>query len=49
VVLNAAAGLYVAGSVGSLVEGVGLAESTLDEKKGLAALARVREVTRSEA
>lgn len=49
VVLNAAAGFYVAGSVDSLVEGIGPAESALDEKKGWEALQRVREVTRSEA
>jgi anthranilate phosphoribosyltransferase len=49
VVLNTAAGLYVAGFVENLVEGVDLAESALDEKKGWEALERVREVTRSEA
>lgn len=48
VVLNAAAGFYVAGAAESLVEGVGLAEATLDEKKALRALDRIREATRME-
>ncbi|MGD8697770.1 MAG: anthranilate phosphoribosyltransferase [Gemmatimonadales bacterium] len=48
VVLNAAAGFYVAGSVETLQDGVDLAESALDERKGLEALERIREVTRSE-
>ncbi len=47
VVLNAAAGFYVAGSAETLDDGVGLAESALDEKKGLEALERIREATRS--
>jgi anthranilate phosphoribosyltransferase len=47
VALNAAGGFLVAGRVESLVEGVRRAESVLDEKRGLMALERLREVTRS--
>jgi len=49
VVLNAAAGFYVADSTDTLEDGVGLAEAALDERKGLEALDRIREVTRTEA
>jgi anthranilate phosphoribosyltransferase len=49
VVLNAAAGFYVAGLAETLADGVAMAESALDEKKGLEALERTREVTRTEA
>ncbi len=48
VALNAAAGFVVAGSADSLNEGLEQAEAVLDEGKGLAALERIREATRSE-
>lgn len=48
VALNAAAGFYVAGAVDTLPDGLERAESSLDEKKGLEALERTREATRSE-
>jgi anthranilate phosphoribosyltransferase len=48
VVLNAAAGFYVAGSTDTLEDGVCLAEAALDERKGLEVLERIREITRSE-
>jgi anthranilate phosphoribosyltransferase len=47
VALNAAGGFLVAGAVETLVEGVERAEAALDEGKGLAALERLREATRS--
>lgn len=43
--LNAAAGFYVAGRVETLVEGVELAESVLDEGKGWEVLEELREAT----
>jgi anthranilate phosphoribosyltransferase len=48
VALNAAAGFFVAGSADSLKDGLGRAEAVLEEGKGLEALERVREATRSE-
>jgi anthranilate phosphoribosyltransferase len=46
VVLNAAAGLYVAGVVGSYGEGVRVAGKVLEEGKGAEVLARLREAAR---
>lgn len=45
VALNAAAGFFVAGRADSLSQGVELAESVLDEKRGLEVLNALREAT----
>ena len=42
VILNAAAAIYVSGTVGEFAEGVAAARKALKEGKGLAALARLR-------
>lgn len=45
VALNAAAGFYVAGRVGSLIEGLDVAEDVLEAKTGLEVLERLRAAT----
>lgn len=42
VVLNAAAGLYVAGVVGGIKDGIGLAEESIDSGKAMEALERLK-------
>jgi anthranilate phosphoribosyltransferase len=48
VALNSAAGFYVSGLIDSLEDGLAMAESVLDDGRGLAILEKLREATRSE-